>query len=138
MTNAPDRVLVFAKDWIAKPRFIPMGDTEYVRADLFDTRIRELEALLDDTTSLHRVMADIREASGVGSRPMLSEMAEAIKNRAWDDETCLRFAEGFDREDAAHRGEPNPHDDKQSDDYAEWAADRIACVRAGLASAFAK
>lgn len=53
----------------------------------------------------------------------------------WDDETCLRFAEGFDREDAAQIGEPSVHDLlRDTPDYAEWAADRIACVRAGLAA----
>lgn len=49
----------------------------------------------------------------------------------WGDETCLRFAEGYDREDAAQRGEPSPHD-VEGEDYAEWAMDRIACVRAAL------
>lgn len=49
----------------------------------------------------------------------------------WDDETCLLFAEGYDREDAAQRGEPSPHD-AEGEDYAEWAMDRIACVRAAL------
>ena len=52
---------------------------------------------------------------------------------AWDDETCLRFAEGYDREDAAQRGEPSPHD-RRDPGYADWAADRIACVRVGLAA----
>ena len=52
---------------------------------------------------------------------------------AWDDEACLRFAEAYDGEDAAQRGEPNPH--HMSDEgYAEWATDRIACVRAGMAA----
>lgn len=50
---------------------------------------------------------------------------------AWDDEACLRFAEAYDGEDAAQRGEPNPHS-FGGDDYADWAAERIACVRAGL------
>lgn len=49
----------------------------------------------------------------------------------WDDETCLRFAEAYDREDAAQRGEPSPHADK-GEGYAEWGSERVACVRAGL------
>ena len=52
----------------------------------------------------------------------------------FDDEFCLRFAEGYDREDAAQRGESDPHADK-GDGYAEWAAGRIACVRSGLGAA---
>jgi hypothetical protein len=52
-------------------------------------------------------------------------------NPAWDDEMCLRFAEAYDREDAAQMGEPSPHDFKD-EAYAEWAASRISCVRAGL------
>ena len=51
----------------------------------------------------------------------------------WDDETCLRFAEAYDREDAAQRGEPSPHADK-GEGYAEWAAERVACVRAGFSA----
>lgn len=58
---------------------------------------------------------------------------EVTPRPAWDDETCLRFADAYDREDAAQRGEPNPHDEK-GEGYAEWAMDRIACVRAGLAA----
>ena len=49
----------------------------------------------------------------------------------WDDETCLIFAQAFDREDAALMGEPSPHDER-GEGYAEWAAERISCVRAGL------
>ena len=49
----------------------------------------------------------------------------------WDDEACLRFAEAYDGEDAAQRGERNPHAEK-GEGYAEWAAGRITCVRAGL------
>jgi len=49
----------------------------------------------------------------------------------WDDEACLIFAQAFDREDAALRGEPCPHDER-GEGYAEWAAERIGCVRAGL------
>ena len=49
------------------------------------------------------------------------------------DETCLRFAEAYDREDAAQRGEADPHAEKD-ESYAEWAAERVSCVRAGLAA----
>lgn len=58
-------------------------------------------------------------------------MTDTTPRPAWDDEYCLRFAEAYDAEDAAHRGEPNPHDEK-GEGYAEWAAERISCVRAGL------
>lgn len=57
--------------------------------------------------------------------------AGTVSVEAWGDEACLRFAEGYDREDAAQRGEPSPHD-ADSEGYAEWATDRIGCVRAGL------
>ena len=50
----------------------------------------------------------------------------------WTDEQCLRFSEGYDREDAAQRGEASPH--CEGPEYAEWAAERIACVREGLAA----
>jgi len=53
----------------------------------------------------------------------------------WDDDLCRLFAEGFDREDSAQRGEPNPwtlDDEGDIGDGANWQAERIACVRAGL------
>lgn len=56
---------------------------------------------------------------------------EIMPRPAWDDETCLRFAEAYDREDAAHRGEADPHGERD-ESYAEWAAERISCVRSGL------
>ena len=34
--------------------------------------------IMDDWTTLHRVIADIRDASGLGSRPMLSDLAAEI------------------------------------------------------------
>lgn len=57
--------------------------------------------------------------------------AEALDALLADDEMCLRLAEGYDREDAAQRGEPTPHT-MGEDGYAEWAADRIACAKEGL------
>lgn len=52
-----------------------------------------------------------------------------------DDESCLRMAEAYDRESAAQIGEPNPHDIDRAarmGDYAEWAADRIACAKEAI------
>lgn len=59
--------------------------------------------------------------------------AAALRDVLADDEMCLRLAEGYDREDAAQRGEPTPH--SISEGYAEWAADRIACAKEGLRAA---
>lgn len=72
----------------------------------------------------------IRTVEALATRP---KAGEVTPRPAWDDETCLRFAEAYDREDAAQRGEPSPHADK-GEGYAEWVADRIACARAGLAA----
>lgn len=58
-------------------------------------------------------------------------VAEAARVLLSDNEACLRFAEGFDREDAAQMGEPSPHI-IGGEDYAAFAADRISCVKAGL------
>lgn len=56
---------------------------------------------------------------------------------AWSDELCRAFAEAYDREDAAQRGEPNPWSLDDPGDIGgaeEWQRERIACVRAGLAA----
>lgn len=70
----------------------------------------------------------IRTVEALTTRPKAHEVTP---RPAWDDETCLRFAEAYDREDAAQRGEADPHNEKGAG-YAEWAAERISCVRAGL------
>lgn len=71
----------------------------------------------------------IRTVEALTTRPKAHEVTP---RPAWDDEICLRFAEAFDAEDAAQRGEPSPHSGK-GEGYAEWAAERITCVRAALA-----
>ena len=56
---------------------------------------------------------------------------------AWSDDLCRAFAEAYDREDAAQRGEPSPwmlDDAGDIGDAERWQAERIACVRAGLAA----
>lgn len=70
-----------------------LGDLDYAHenstqrilgSDIFaraSTRIRELQSALDDYGSLHRVIADIREAAGVGRKPMLSELAGVIRDK---------------------------------------------------------
>ena len=70
----------------------------------------------------------IKAVEAMASRPKAHEITP---RPAWDDETCLRFAQAYDREDAAQRGEADPHAEKD-ESYAEWAADRVSCVRAGL------
>lgn len=62
---------------------------------------------------------------------------EKVRTLIWDDETCLRFAEAYDGEDAAMMGETNPHSIKD-ETYEEWAAERIACVREGLRAVLAE
>jgi hypothetical protein len=64
---------------------------------------------------------------------------QAIRDKALDailadDELCLRLAEGYDREDAAQRGEPNPHS-MGEDGYSEWALGRVSCAKEGLRAA---
>ena len=63
-----------------------------------------------------------------------ADIAQEIA-REWTEEMCLAFAEAYDREDAAQRGEPNPWDlDDPGDigDSEAWQSERIACVRAGI------
>lgn len=48
----------------------------------------------------------------------------------WDDETCLRFAEAYDVESVLQV--QAQRDREIGDEYADWAASRVACVRAGL------
>ena len=54
-----------------------------LRAQLAEARVERDNAneIMDDWTTLHRVIADIRDASGLGSRPMLSELACEIGQR---------------------------------------------------------
>ena len=54
-----------------------------LRAQLAEVRVERDNAneIMDDWTTLHRVIADIRDASGLGSRPMLSELACEIGQR---------------------------------------------------------
>jgi hypothetical protein len=55
----------------------------------------------------------------------------------WDDDLCRAFAAAHDREEAAQRGEPDPWapDSRGPSEWeAPWEADRIACVRVGLAA----
>lgn len=77
------------------------------------------------TATRERVLSQIEAVSVAQVR------AEALDALLADDEMCLRLAEGYDREDAAQRGEPTPHT-MGEDGYAEWAADRIACAKEGL------
>lgn len=49
---------------------------------------------------------------------------------AWSDEMCLRFAEAYEREQAAQMGEPAPWRCRDLD--CEQRAEVIACVREGL------
>lgn len=71
-----------------------------------------------------------RILSQIETLPVAQVRAEALDALLADDEMCLRLAEGYDREDAAQRGEPSPHSDEEG--YAEWAADRIACAKEGM------
>lgn len=53
----------------------------------------------------------------------------------WTDEQCRAFAQGYDREDAAQRGEADPwnlDDPSDAGDSDTWISERISCVRAGL------
>ena len=68
-----------------------------------------------------------------------ADRRQAIRDQALDailadDELCLRLAEGYDREDAAQRGEPNPHS-MGEDGYSEWALGRVSCAKEGLRAA---
>ena len=72
-----------------------------------------------------------RILSQIDAVPAAQVRAEALDALLADDEMCLRLAEGYDREDAAQRGEPSPHT-MGDEGYAEWAADRIACAKEGL------
>lgn len=56
-----------------------------------------------DTTYLIQVIADIREKSGVGDKPMLSELADTIKRNMDNEEKCMAtiIAERDDNCDAA-------------------------------------
>lgn len=48
-------------------------------------------------------------------------------------DAALRLAQEYDREDAAMRGEPDPHDvDFDTVEDAEWLRDRIACAEVAL------
>lgn len=61
--------------------------------------------------------------------------AGALDDPPGSDGWCRTFAEAYDREDAAQRGEPNPWNIDDPGDIGgaeEWRRDRIACVRAGL------
>jgi len=49
----------------------------------------------------------------------------------WTDDQCRAFAQAHDREQAAMMGEPDPW---AAEPEPEWEADRIACVREGLAA----
>lgn len=68
----PERFYIAADEsrgylgWSVRPDMIE-GTVEYVRADLADT------------TLLCAVLADIRAVTGVGMKPMLGELAGAIK-----------------------------------------------------------
>ena len=85
----------------------------------------------DDIDRLAEVIAD-------ALRVLVAER-QAIRDKALDailadDELCLRLAEGYDREDAAQRGEPNPHS-MGEDGYSEWALGRVSCAKEGLRAA---
>ena len=54
-----------------------------------------------------------------------------------DDETCLRMAEAYDREDAAQMGEVSPHSFKD-EGYSDWAIERIACAKAAIRALIAQ
>ena len=93
--------------------------------------------------------------SGLGTRPIeaanndvceaaaalrvLVAERQAIRDKALgailaDDETCLRLAEGYDREDAAQHGEPSLCF-VVGDGYSEWALGRVSCAKEGLRAA---
>lgn len=95
----------------------------HARPDITDTVISQWASeRADDAGALARKLIACRADT---------PSAAQVSAPQWDDETCLLFAEGYDREDAAQRGEPSPHD-AEGEDYAEWAMDRVACVRAAL------
>lgn len=48
------------------------------------------------------------------------------------DKVLLKLANGYDCEDSAQRGEPNPHEIDEIFDDAEWVSERIACASEGL------
>lgn len=78
------------------------------------------------------IRADVAEGQKIKSRAL----SEALISGKWTDEMCRAFAEGHDREEAAQRGEPNPWNLDDAGDIGDadgWRAERVACVRAGLA-----
>ena len=96
--TAPERI--WAWPWEVNPnmgqwetvRAIVGDGTEYIRHDaaalaaspIVQAIVAEaVDAALDDVTTLHRVISDIRMAT-VGGKPMLSELAAALV--AWRDE----------------------------------------------------
>ena len=60
-----------------------LAEKDDLRAKIADVQAERDNAnkIMDDWTTLHRVIADIRDASGLGSRPMLSELAGEIGKR---------------------------------------------------------
>lgn len=60
MNEAPDRLWVFAAEY-GRKGFIPMGDTEYIRADLAAERERKL------VEALKLTVEDLEEWSGCKS-----------------------------------------------------------------------
>ena len=71
---------------------------------------------------------------------LIAPLPAALQALLADDEACLRMAEAYDREDAAQRGEADPHGLDRAPrmgDYADWAADRIACAKEAIRAAIA-
>ena len=61
-----------------------------------------------------------------------ADLAQAPAPVLWTQAQQIAFARAYDAEDAAQRGEPTPWAD--GEDTGEWADERVACVRAGLAA----
>lgn len=80
-----------------------------------------------DDVALLRMQADHLR------RELANERAKvAFYKNGWSETMCRAFAQGHDREEAAQMGEPDPWNVPDVGADAEWEADRIACVRAGL------
>ena len=63
-------------------------------------------------------------------QPRRASNTSAAASALMDDRAALlAIARAYDAEDAAQRGEPNPHNHCQDPD---WIEERIACARAGL------
>lgn len=103
-------------------------------AKTISSTITSFDLAWEHQSDQHRSMcmdAAARILPQIEAIPAAQVRAEALRDVLADDEMCLRLAEGYDREDAAQRGEPSPHT-MGDEGYAEWAADRIACAKEGL------